>query len=134
MVCEGTARSKLHMMAHLEQHSFSRLQSSTDLQGLEAAFEGMQSPHRPPTAHQGAVDAPVAQPKDGDSHVGDQQGGRQMLVQNTYTSPKKLTQLYNCPPVHPDSLPVSSSTPVMGLQPSQVRHDPIVCWVLFLLH
>jgi hypothetical protein len=100
-----------------------------DLQGLEAAFEGMQSSHRLPTAHQGAAGA---QAMDEDSQVGDKQGARHLYVHKQKSSPQTPAQPFNSLPAHADSLATPSSAP-LNRQLSQVCTSTVSS-ALLLLH
>lgn len=98
---DGTSRTA-QLFALAEQY---------DLQGLEAAFEGMQSPHQPPTAQQGA--SPVARATVAQPGAGDSKGGRHVWVADTYASPQKLAQPSSSAPGQLDVPTVSNSTTVM---------------------
>ena len=106
-VAGGTSRTA-QLFALAEQY---------DLQGLEAAFEGMQGPSRPGTARQPT--SPVAaaaagQPDAPDNAAGDT-GGR-----HTWQASQTLPEASSITPAQGDALPVSNSTAVMEHQPSQV--------------
>lgn len=92
-----------------------------DLQGLEAAFEGMQAPHRtPPPAQQAtspAASAALAQSGTRDTSAAETGG-----VQVWQTS-QKLSEPSGSTLAQTDALPVTTSAAVMGRQPTQVSVD-----------